>query len=169
MFQLSNFVGEDLLLVQPSLRKREYEFRRSEKLLAKMYFPKLLSTTAVVEGLRYKYEIFKPNFWKSDIAIKKISYDLPFATLSTNFFSTKGHIELQNGKIVNLKFGSFKKVCQITGQSEDLLLSIKSKLSFKDKNIVTVEKRSELIDNNPWIIMMAWYLILQTRKNSGVG
>ena len=165
MFQLSNFIGEELIVIQPSLRRREYEFKRSEEVLAKMYFPKFFSTNAIVEMLEEKFEIIRPSIWKKDIAIKKFGYDLTFASASTNFFLTKGKIDLQNGKIFNLKFGAFKKSCQVLDESNQLLILFRNKLSFKDKNIVTIESKSELIDKNPWIVMLVWYLILHSRKN----
>ena len=169
METLSNYIGEDLILIQPSFFKREYEFRSSNELLAKMYFPKFFSLTAVVEGFEEKYEIIRPSFWKTDIAIRKAGYDLSFATLTTNFFRTKGSIALQNGKSVNLKFGAFKRICEIFSESEELLVVIQNKFSLKDKNIVTIQKPSSIVDDNPWMIMMIWYLILENKKKSSAG
>ena len=164
---LSKYIGEDLILIQPSLFKREYEFRSSNELLARMYFSSLFSLTAVVDGFEEKYEIIKPSFWKADIAIRKQGYDMTFASLKTNFFRTKGSIDLQNGKKLNLKFGAFKKSCQVFSESEELLIMFQNRFSFKQQNIVTVQKSSTLIDENHWIIMMVWYQILQrNRKNN---
>ena len=167
MKPLSTYIGEDLILIQPSLFKREYEFRSSNELLAKMYFPSLFSLTAVVEGFDDKYEIIRPSFWKTDIAIRKYGYDMTFASLKTNFFRTKGTIDLQNGKKLNLKFGVFKKSCEVFSEAEELLIMFQNRLSLKEKNVVTIQKTSSLIDENPWIIMMVWYQILQrNRKNN---
>lgn len=170
MFQLSNFIGDELIVIQPSLLKREYEFRRGDEILAKMYFPKFFSTTALVETSEEKFEIVRPSIWKKEFAIKKFGYDLTFASVSTNFFRTKGLIDFQNGKVINLKFGAFKKSCQVLDEYNDLLLLFRNKISFKEKNIVTVEKKSDLIDKNPWIVMMVWYIILQSkRKGAAAG
>ena len=163
---LSKYIGEDLILIQPSLFKREYEFRSSNELLARMYFPSLFSLTAVVEGFEEKYEIIKPSFWKADIAIRKHGYDMTFASLTTNFFRTKGSIDLQNGKKLNLKFGAFKKSCQVFSESEELLIMFQNKFSFKQKNIVTIQKSSALIDENPWVVMMVWYQIIQRNRRN---
>jgi len=168
MRPLSNYIGENLILVQPSFFKREYEFKSSNELLAKMYFPKFLSLTAVVEGFGEKYEIIRPSIWKSEISIRKFGYDLTFASLTTNFFRTKGRIALQNGKCVNLKFGAFKRICEIFSESEELLIVIQNKFSLKDKNIVTIQKNSSIIDENPWMVMMIWYFLIE-RKKSGAG
>jgi len=165
MKKISEYIGEDLILIQPSLFKREYEFRSSNELLARMYFTSLFSLTAVVEGFDDKYEIIRPSFWKTDIAIRKYGYDMTVASLKTNFFRTKGTIDLQNGKKLNLKFGVFKKSCEVFSEAEELLIMFQNRFSFKQQNIVTVQKSSTLIDENPWIVMMIWYLILQNRKN----
>lgn len=163
---LSKCLGEDLILIQPSFWKREYEFRSSNELLAKMYFPKFFSSTAVVEGFGEKYEIIRPSFWKHDFAIRKFGYDLTFATLkSLNLFRTKAEIDLQNGKKVLLKFGAFKKSCQVFSESGELLLLFQNKISIKDKNIVTIQKPSGLIDENPWIILLIWSLILENKRH----
>lgn len=166
MNALSKYIGEDLILIQPSLFKREYEFRSSNELLARMYFPSLFSLTAVVEGFEEKYEIIKPSFWKADIAIRKYGYDMTFASLTTNFFRTKGSIDLQNGKKLNLKFGAFKKSCQVFSESEELLIMFQNRFSFKQQNILTIQKSSALIDENPWVVMMVWYQVIQRNRRN---
>ncbi len=166
MKPLSTYIGEDLILIQTSLFKREYEFRSSNELLARMYFPSLFSLTAVVEGFEEKYEIIKPSFWKADIAIRKYGYDMTFASLTTNFFRTKGSIDLQNGKKLKLKFGAFKKSCQVFSESEELLIMFQNRFSFKQQNIVTIQKSSALIDENPWVVMMVWYQVIQRNRRN---
>jgi hypothetical protein len=162
-------MGEELILTQLSFFKREYEFRSPNELLAKMYFPKFFSQTAIVERVEEKYEIIRPSFWKSEIAIRKYGYDLTFASLTTNFFRTKGSIDLQNGKKLNLKFGAFRKSCQVFSEMDELLLMFQNRLSFREKNVVTIQKSSSVIDDNPWVVMMIWYLILDNRKNGASG
>ena len=165
MKPLSSYLGEDLILIQPSLFKREYEFRSSNELLARMYFPSFFSLTAVVEGFEEKYEIIRPSIWKTELAIRKFGYDMSFASLTTNLFRTKGSIDLQNGKRLNLKFGVFKKSCQVFSENDELLLLFQNKFSLKEKNVLTIQQLSSLIDENPWIVMMIWYSILQNRNN----
>lgn len=165
MKPLSSYIGEELILIQPSFFKREFEFHSTTEQLSKMYFPKFFSLTAVVEGFGDKYEIIRPSFWRTEIAIKKFGDDLSFASLTTNFFRTKGTIDLQNGKTVNLKFGTFKRACDIFSESQELLVSIQTKFSFKDKNVVTIHKSSSIVDENPWMIMMIYYFLIESKKN----
>ena len=166
MFKLSDYIGEELSLVPPSFFKLNYELRRGEELLAKMYYPKFFSTNVIVEILEDKYEIIRPSFWKNEAAIRKYAYDLPFASAATNLFLTRGTIDLKNGHIINIKFGRFSNSCQLLDESNELLLVIRNKISFKGKKVVTIEKKSELIDKNPWVIMMTWFLFLQRKGNA---
>ena len=164
MNALSKYIGEDLILSQPSFFKREYEFRSSNELLARMYFPSFFSLTAVVEGFEEKYEIIRPSIWKTDLAIRKFGYDMSFASLTTNFFRSKGLIDLQNGKKLNLKFGLFKKSCQVFSEMDELLITFQNKFSIKEKNVLMIEKSSSLIDENPWVVMLVWYQVIQRNR-----
>ncbi len=165
MKPLSKYIGEELKLVQPSLFKREFEFSSTTEVLAKMYYPKFFSLTAIVEGFGEKFEIFRPNFWKTELGIRRSGSELSFAGLTSNFFRTKGKISLSNGKILNLKFGTFKRNCEIYSETGELLIDIKTLFSFKDKNVVTVHRSSSLVDDNPWIIMMILYFLIENKKS----
>lgn len=166
MKSLSSYIGEELIFIQPSFFKREFELQSNSGLVAKMSYPKFFSLTALVEGFNEKYEIFKSNFWKSEVAIRKFGDELSFATLTSNFFRTRGKITLNNGRFVNLKFGLFKKLCEVFSDSGELLFEIKSQFSFKDKNIVVIHKQSSLIDENPWMIMIIMWFLIESRKGS---
>lgn len=169
MKPLSNYIGEELVFRQTSLFKREFELCSSNENLAKMYFPKFLSSTALIEGLDEKYEIKVLSFWRTDVGIFKQGYSLPFAKFSqSGFWGFKGFIELPRGEKVMLKFGSFRKSCQVLNSSDELLISIKNKMSLKEKHQVIIENKSEIVDNNPWLVFLTFFKVLQFTKNSGV-
>jgi hypothetical protein len=171
MKKLSDYLGEELSISRISVFKREFEFRSSNELIAKMYFPKFFSLSAIVDGFDEKLEIKATSFWRSDLGIFKSGYEMPFAKYtSTSFWKTKGVLELPKGEQLNIKFGTFKRSCEIYSSSEELLVLFQNKFSFKDKNIITIEQRSDVIDQYPWVIMVAWYKILQrNRRNSAAG
>lgn len=169
MKKLSDYLGEELSIARVSVFKREFEFRSSNELIGKMYFPKFFSLSAIIEGFEDKLEIKSTSFWRSELGIFKSGYEMPFAKYtSTGFWKTNGVIELPKGERLNLKFGVFKRSCEIYSLSDELLVLFQNKFSFKDKNVITIQQRSEVIDQYPWVIMVAWYKILQrNRRNSG--
>jgi len=67
-------------------------------------------------------------------------------------------LELPRGIRLTMKFGFFRKAGgDIYGES-DLLIAILGRFSLKERGEIIINKRSEIIDEHPWIIMLAFYL-----------
>jgi hypothetical protein len=164
MYPLSNLIGETLTFSQPSLMKRQFELVSSKGVLATMVFPKLFSTRVVIDGFESKWEIKQPSIWGREFGIFKLGYHLPFAKYVSNFWRTKGTIELPKGARLNCKAGQIKKPFDVYSSKGKLLLSYSNKLAFKGRTSVTIIERSEVIDNYPWIIMLGWYIVLMNRR-----
>ena len=164
MYPLSNLVGETLTFNQPSRAKREFELVSSKGVLAKLTFPKLLSFDTIVEGFDSKWEIKRQGIWSTEIGIYKFGNEMPFAKYVSNFWKTKGTIELPRGSRLSCKIGQFKKPFDVFSSKGKLLLSYTNKFVLKGRTTVTINERSEIIDKYPWIIMLGWYIILQNRR-----
>lgn len=168
MKRLSEYIASPLYFTQKNILKREFELVAAGEIIAKMYYPKFLSTAAIVEGLDQKYEIKPINFWATCVGIFKQGYQMPFSEYkNTTFWGIRGEISLPRGEKLTLKFGSFRKSCEIYNSHDELLITFKNKFSLKEKNTISIEKRSDIIDENPWVIFLAFYKILQQNKNSG--
>jgi hypothetical protein len=161
---LTNYIGQTLTFNQPKITRREFELSSSEERLAKVVFPKLFSNSAVVEGFGEKWEIKQLSIWRTEFGIYKFGYQEPFAKYISNFWRTKGTIELPKGARLNCKSGRIKRPFGVYASNGELLLLYLNKFSLKGRTTVTIEKRSELIDKYPWIIMLGWYIILQNRR-----
>jgi hypothetical protein len=161
---LSNMVGETLTFNQPALMKREFELTSSKGVLATMTFPKLFSNRVIVEGFDGKWEIKQPSIWRREYGIYKMGYQLPFAKYTSNFWRTKGTIELPKGTRLNCNAGQIKKPFEIYNAKGELLAYYSNKFALKGRTTVTIEKESELLDKYPWILMLGWYVVLQNRR-----
>jgi hypothetical protein len=89
---------------------------------------------------------------------------MPFAKYVSNFWRTKGTIELPKGVRFNCKAGRIKNPFEIYSSADELIIFYANKFSLKGRTTVTIEKKSEIIDKNPWIVMLGWYVILQNRR-----
>ena len=157
-------VGETLTFNQPALMKRVFELTSSNGVLATMLFPKLFSNRIVVEGFDGKWEIKQPSIWRREYGIYKLGYQMPFSKYISNFWRTKGTIELPKGIRLNCKAGQMKKPFEIyTGKGERIVY-YSNKFALKGRTTVTIENRSDLLDYHPWILMLGWYIILQNRR-----
>jgi hypothetical protein len=164
MSLLSNLIGETLTFNQPALVKREFELVSSKGVLATMVFPKLFSSLVVVEGFEGKWEFKSLNIWQRELGIFKFSYQMPLAKYVSNFWRTKGVIELPKGARLDCKAGRFKKPFDVYSSKGKLLLIYSNKFAIKGRTSATIMERSEIIDNYPWIVMLGWYVVLMNRR-----
>jgi len=165
----SDYIGNELLIFQKSIWKREFELRSGDEVIAKMYYPKFFSDLTELTMQNETYEFYRPRFFSRDVDIRKKGYQNPFAHFKNNFWAGKGVLELPRGVKLNIKIGFLRKQAEIFLGESDLLLSILSRFSINERCEVVIEKRSEIIDEFPWIIMFGFYLSQLRKRNSAVG
>jgi len=169
MRRLSDYIGNELLIFQKSIWKREFELRSGDELIALLYYPKFFGDRTELTIQNESYEFYRPKFFSRNVDIRKKDYQNPFAHFTTNFFGRKGVLELPRGIKLSMKFGLFRKQAEIFLGENDLLVSILSRFSVKEKSEIIISKRSEIIDEHPWIIMLAFYLAQLRKRNSAAG
>ena len=166
MKKISDYLGNELIIIRKNFWKREYELRSGEEIIAQMKHPKIFSDRAELTFQNDIYEFYTPKIFSRNVDIRKKGYQNPFAHLENNFFGSKSMLELPRGNRLNMKFGFFRKPVEIYQGERDLLVSIQSKFSMKERSEVIINKRSETIDENPWIIMLGFYLAQKKRRNA---
>jgi hypothetical protein len=169
MLKLSDYIGNELFISQKSIWKREFELRSGDELIALMYYPKFFGDRTELSIQNEVFEFFRPKFFSRKVAVRKKGYENPFAHFKNNFWGSKGILELPRGNNLNIKFGIFKKQTEIFLGENDLLVTILSQFSVKRRSEVVIAKRSELIDEYPWIVMLGFYLSQVRKRSSAVG
>lgn len=169
MRKMSDYLGEELKIFQNSIWRREFELRSGDELIARLFYPKFFSDLAELNIWEESYEFYRPKFFKRDVDIRKKGYQNPIAHFKNNFWGSKGILELPRGLRINMKFGFFKKQVEIFLGDNDLLVAILNKFSIKERSEIVIEKRSGIIDEYPWIIMLGFYLAQLMKRNSAVG
>lgn len=169
MRKFSDYIGNDLLICQKSIWKREFELRSGDEVIALMIYPRFFSHLAELTIQNETYEFYRPKLFTRNVDVRKKDYQNPFAYFKSNFFRSKGELELPKGTKLIMKFGLFRKQAEIYLGENDLLISILSKFSFKERSKAVFEKRSEVIDEYPWVIMLCFYLTQLRKRNSGAG
>jgi len=169
MKKLSDYPGIELKLHQNSILKREFELKSGDDLIAKLYYPKFLSDLAELTIWEETYEFYRPKFFSRDVNIRKKGYQNPFARFKNNFWGSRGVLKLPRGITLNMKFGFFRKQAEIYLGENELLVSILNRFSIKERSEIVIEKRSEIIDEHPWIVMLGFYLALLMKRSSATG
>jgi len=169
MKKLSDYIGSELRIYQNSILKRDFELKFGDELIARLYYPKLYSDLAELTFSEETYEFYRPKFFSRDVDIRKKGYQNAFAHFKNNFWGNKGVLELPRGIRMNMKFGYFRKQAEIYLGGNEPLVSILNRFSIKERSDVVIERRSEIMDEHPWIIMLGFYLSQLMKRNSAVG
>ncbi len=166
MKQLSDYVGEKLLFVQPSVFKGLHELRSNDGLIATIQARGFFGMRWEVSIQNKKWEIYNPSCWKSRYDIREAGYEIPFANFLKERFRSRGEVTLPKGEKMKIEPHLFKKFTEIKDSKEECLVRIKSKTSWKERGEVAIEKRSELIDKYPWVILLAYIIIISQRHRA---
>lgn len=160
----SHYKTEKIQLVQPSIWKRIYRLQTEDTVLLTMTYPKLFSSRAVVEGFGETWEFSKPKWWRSNLDIKRKQDQLPFAKFIVGKWGKGGMFELPNGERVEYVYEIWKNKNELFSQQKIKLISLQRESLFKTALNVTIDHESELLDKNPWIIMIVFDQILSRRQ-----
>lgn len=164
MKKLSEYYGQKLEFNQPSVWKTYYELKAGDELIGIIKKVKKFSSQLEVEISGKKWIFYRPSFWRSEIAVKESGYSLPYAKFKGNILKQHGTIELPKGERIKLVFKTFKKNYEIQNSSGEVLVKLVDKIKFRTTVEIYMEKRSELIDKYPWIILLAWYISAQKKS-----
>lgn len=167
MRKISDYLGNELIIIQKNFWRREFELCAGEEMIGQMKYPKIFRQLAEHDIQNQSYEFYRPGIFSRNIDIRQKGYENPFAFYKSNLFMSSGKLELPKGINLNIKFGLFRKQAEVYLGENNLLISIRNKFSFKERSKVVIEKRSEIIDEYPWILMFVFYLVQLRKRSSG--
>ena len=169
MKNLSDYFGETLKLIEPSMMKQVCELRDGDSVVASIKSPKVFGSMMITGGEFGNWKIYKPSFWKSSLAIREQGKELPLASFKRKAFSSKGTVYLPVGEQFQIVFHAFKSHIELFNSSGERLVLFTPRFSWGGEKIdVVVEKKSELLDKYPWVVMLVWYLAAQRKRAHAV-
>jgi hypothetical protein len=166
MKMISEYIGERLLFNQPSVFKRFHELRAKEELIGSLRQVGFFGMRWEVSIQNKNWEIYKPSCWRSALDIRETGYEMPIANFVRDRFRSKGAVSLPKGEKLKIEPHFFKGFCEIKNVQEECIARIKPKTSLKDKAEVMIEKKSELFDQYPWIIILAYIITIEQRHQA---
>jgi hypothetical protein len=164
MLNLNDYFGKELKIIRKSFWKREFLLMNNSEIIGKLYSIKIINDLFVCEVDNKEFEFYKKNFLGEEIFIRERNNELPFASFNSKFFSDSGELKLSRGRKLLIKIGFLKDKAYCYESKSKLLFFVNNKFLFKEDCIVKVENKSELLVENPWLILFVFYLM---KKSSG--
>ena len=168
MKNLSGYMGQKIELVQPSVWKTYYELKSNSGIIGRIRKTKTFGFELEIEVFNKKWIFYRPSFWRSEVAIRESVNTLPYAKYKGGSFKKFGMVELPKGERIKRIFKTFKNDYEIQDSSGRVLIKLIDKVKYKTAVEIFIEKKSEVIDKYPWIIILAWYISAQ-RKHAAAG
>lgn len=166
IIDFNNYLGKELQISQKSFWKREFFLMNDNVTIGKLQSVKMINDLFVCDIEGKEFEFYKKNLFGRQILIREKGKQLPFASFNSNFFFTSGELKLPRGKKIFIKIGTFKNKASLYESETKLLLQIKCKLAFNQKCILTIENRSEILEEYSWLPLFVFYL-LKVSKDTG--
>ena len=166
MQTISEYMERKIWFYQPSVWKRLHELRSGDDVLGSLQQKGFFGMTWIADIQNKKWEIYKPSFWKRTLSIRQEGYELPFAEFIFETFRSKGTVRLQKGEVIKIAPHLFKSFCEAVNENGEVYFRIKLKAALRDKAEVIIEKKSELVDNNPWLLMLAYIIALDQKHQA---
>jgi hypothetical protein len=169
MKSLSELAGETLAIHQPSVWKSNYELIHDEEVLGTIRSKGFFGRNIIFKMEKDEWEIYHPSIWKTEIAIRQAGYELPYATFKRKGFKSSGIVKMYKGEQLKLEYKPFQSGYNIQTISGEHLVNFKDRVSFKEKTQLHIERKSELLDKYPWVIVLAWHIMLQRKRAAQAG
>lgn len=157
------------MFIQPSLWKRTFELKDGNEIIGTLSYPKFFSVTAHANIFGTKWEFYEPKWWKRVNEIREAGKELPIASYKSPTFKKKGKLELPQGESVFLSSNIFRSTLEILDKYDAQLVLLKRKMNVKTTYEIHIEKRSEVLDKHPWILLFIVYVEINKsrRRSSG--
>jgi hypothetical protein len=162
---LSDYAGRILTFRQPSFFKRNYELFSEDEELGTLQITGAFRCKSVLKILDTQWEIKKESFWKKDIGIYPLGYELPVAVYTPRIFG-HGILKLEKGILLFFSHNIWKGISEIKTESAKLLLSAKNRSLWNREREVTIAERNEIIDSKPWILMLLMFIDISRQKHA---
>jgi hypothetical protein len=166
MKTLSQYKNNDLRLEQPSVWKRTYVLRAGDEIVCTMTHPRYFGTAMVIEGFGEKWEMNRPSFWRSRLEITRHQQHLPFATFVSGTWGKGGMFAMPNGERIEFVQSIWTSVNELHSAQKVTLVSLKRTAWWKRSLHVLIEHESDVLNRNPWIVMVAYHLILERQRQA---
>lgn len=164
MNPISEYIDRPLRLVKKSFFSLEYVLFAGEELLGTFKI-RLFKKGGFVSGLGKKdVQFYKDNFFSREILIREDGKELPFANYKKELTSRSGVVDLSSGNKLLIKFNFFDVITEIQDDKGKTLVTLKRTSLISRSINVTIKEKSQLVDDNPWILFLALYQIIKRRS-----
>ena len=160
---ISDHFGQNLEIVTPSFFKSEFNLLANGIIISSLKSVNFWGKRYEISGFEKVWEIYNASVWSGKTEIKEKDKQLPLAYYEGGGLKHSGMFYLPQGEKVNLVFNLWKSFYELQKENGEVLVHYANKSFFSSTIVVTMNRKSELIDKYPFLIMFPFYIAMQRK------
>ncbi len=166
MKNLNEYIGQELEIVNTNFFKSNYDFKVGDTIIYSLRSLSNWGNKYEVNGANKTWEFFKQSVWSNNLLIKEKGTDSIIAEIKGSVFKSNSIINLPRGEKLNVVMNVWKSTFELQNEFGTALVSFKNKKWYSSNLIVTIQTKSEVLDKYPFVIMLAFLMVLQKRHSA---
>ncbi|HXN00332.1 MAG TPA: hypothetical protein VN973_00395 [Candidatus Dormibacteraeota bacterium] len=164
MRPISEFAGQELLWIQPVVRKREHELRAGDDVVATLGFQRGSLADAQAAGGHWTFK--RQGFWHPRVTVRTAGSDTDIAVFQPRWVGG-GTLEFPDGRTVRLSSANFWQSEWLWQDNEKPLIRFKGRHGIvKARGAVELEPDVVASPDLAMLVLLGWYLILLHAEDS---
>jgi len=161
---ISEFAGQELLWIQPVVRKREHELRAGDDVVATLGFQRGSLADAQAAGGHWTFK--RQGFWHPRVTVRTAGSDTDIAVFQPRWVGG-GTLEFPDGRTVRLSSANFWQSEWLWQDNEKPLIRFKGRHGIvKARGAVELEPDVVASPDLAMLVLLGWYLILLHAEDS---
>ena len=164
MRPISEVAGQELLWVQPAVRKREHELRAGDDVVATLRFQRGSLADAQAAGGHWTFK--RQGFWHPRVTVRTAGSDTDIAVFQPRWVGG-GTLEFPDGRTVRLSSANFWQSEWVWQENEKPLIRFKGRHGIvKARGAVELQPDAVASPDLAMLVLLGWYLILLHAEDS---
>ncbi|MGB2869405.1 MAG: hypothetical protein WBD36_13200 [Bacteroidota bacterium] len=160
------YSGRLLAWIEPNIFKMYYELRSGDEVVATLQLKGVFKSTAVGESGEGSWTFERRGVLRHTVTIQpEREGATPFEFKQTSWKGS-GTVELKNGTSVLLTRRVWSSAFEWTTSTGEQLVQFRMRGFFRRICEVEIRHKASYIQETPWLIMLAWYLTVMSRRDS---
>lgn len=165
MKTLYDYIGQELEIANKYIFKSFYELKANGVPIFSLTNTDFWGNRHEIAGFEKVWEISKPSIWKSTLEIREKGSSTVIATFESSAFGKTNTITLPRGEKLLVAMHVWKSMYELQNELGTRIVLFKNKKWFSSNIIVSIEKKAEVLDKYPFLLMLVFFTVLQ-RSNA---
>jgi hypothetical protein len=168
MKSINSLIDYTLTWGQPKALKNLYELRFGNELVAKLEFPKMLSTNAIVESGDGWWELERTGVFNVSVTVRQKDHEAPVATYTPRPFKGGGIVTLEGDRTLTYSTNLWQSRHELTAETGESLFEMEGRGFFKMNVDVKMYRKGLKYKELPALVMLIFYIIILSRRDAAV-